>query len=68
MLVVVQAMTNMEAINMLGVRQVNRNCIALQQVCLTIDHLTLAAQNAYGLGTTAQCSFGALHLLDFGTA
>ena len=43
MLVVIQAMTNMEAINMLGVRQVNRNCIALQQVCLTIDHLTLAA-------------------------
>jgi exocyst complex component 4 len=32
----IKAMTNMEAINMLGVRQVNRNCIALQQALASL--------------------------------
>jgi hypothetical protein len=33
---IAQAVNNMDAINMLGVRQVTRNCIALQQVCLSL--------------------------------
>lgn len=33
---IAQAVNNMDAINMLGVRQVTRNCIALQQVCLLL--------------------------------
>ncbi|KAG0618847.1 hypothetical protein M758_4G095100 [Ceratodon purpureus] len=32
----IKAVTNMEAINMLGVRQVNRNCIALQQALASL--------------------------------
>jgi hypothetical protein len=46
----IQALNDMKAINMLGVRQICRNCIALQQVLLSLNvHLFHSTSVSYSL-------------------
>jgi exocyst complex component 4 len=53
----IKALNDMKAINMLGVRQICRNCIALQQVLLSLNiHLFHSTSVSYSL-LHFPCSF-----------